>query len=112
MQQWACWGGDNQTFRFSPVTGGYEITAKNSGLQLDVLGQSVDDGASIIQYPFLGGANEIWQVTPTSDGYFSLTPLNSGKCLNVAGSSTADGALTEQRTCSDIDSQKWSLTAI
>ncbi len=112
MQQWACWGGDNQTFLFSPVTGGYEITARNSGLQLDVLGQSTDDGGSIIQYPFWGGSNEIWQVTPTSDGYFSLTPLNSGKCLNVTGSSGADGALMEQRTCSGIDSEKWSLTAI
>jgi Ricin-type beta-trefoil lectin domain-like/Right handed beta helix region len=112
MQQWACWGGDNQTFRFSPVTGGYEITARNSGLQLDVLGQSTDDGGSIIQYPFWGGANEIWQVTPTSDGYFSLTPINSGKCMNVTESSGADGALMEQRTCSGIDSQKWSLTAI
>lgn len=112
IQQWACWGGDNQKFLFSPVTGGYQITAKNSGLQLDVLGQDTNDGASIIQYPFWGGANEIWQVTPTSDGYFSLAPVNSGKCLNVAGSSAADGALTEQRTCSGIDSEKWSLTAI
>lgn len=112
LQQWACWGGDNQKFLFSPVVGGYEITAKNSGLQLDVLGQSTSDGASVIQYPFWGGANEIWQVTPTSDGYYSLTPLHSGKCLNVSGSSGADGALTEQLTCSGIDSEKWSLTAI
>lgn len=112
MQQWACWGGDNQKFLFNAVAGGYKITAKNSGLQLDVLGQSTGDGASIIQYPFWGGANEIWQVTPTSDGYFSLAPLNSGKCLNVSGSSGADGALVEQMTCSGIDSEKWSLTAI
>jgi hypothetical protein len=112
MQQWACWGGDNQKFLFTPVTGGYEITAKNSGLQLDVLSQSAADGAAIIQYPFWGGANEIWQVTPASDGYYSLAPLNSGKCLNVSGSSGADGAPMEQSTCSGIDSQKWSLTAI
>ena len=112
LQQWACWGGDNQKFLFTQVQGGYEITVKNSGLQLDVLSQSTDDGGSIIQYPFWGGSNEIWQVTATSDGYFSLAPLNSGKCLNIVGSSTADGALTEQRTCSGIDSQKWSLNAI
>jgi hypothetical protein len=112
MQQWSCWGGDNQKFLFSPVVGGYEITAKNSNLQLDVLGQSMSDSASVIQYPFWGGANEIWQVSPTSDGYVTLTPLNSGKCLNVSGSSGADGALTEQMTCSGIDSEKWSLTEI
>jgi len=112
MQQWACWGGDNQKFLFSPVEGGYEITAKNSGLQLDVYGLSTSDGAAVIQYPFWGGANEIWQVIPTSDGYYSLTPVHSGKCLNISGSSGADGALTEQSTCSGIDSEKWSLTEI
>jgi len=112
MQQWACWGGDNQKFLFSPVAGGYEITAKNSGLQLDVYGLSASDGAAVIQYPFWGGANEIWQVTPTSDGFYSLTPIHSGKCLNISGSSGADGALAEQSTCSGIDSEKWSLTAI
>jgi hypothetical protein len=51
-------------------------------------------------------------VNPTSDGYYSLAPLNSGKCLNVSGSSGADGAPMEQSTCSGIDSEKWSLTAI
>jgi hypothetical protein len=112
MQQWACWGGDNQKFLFSPVAGGYEITAKNSGLQLDVYGQDTNDGAAIIQYPFWGGTNEIWQVTPTADGYVTLVPANSGKCLNIGGSSDADGALMEQRTCSGVDSEKWSLTAI
>jgi hypothetical protein len=112
MQQWACWGGDNQKFLFSAVDGGYKITAKNSGLQLDVLGAAAWDGASIIQYPYQGATNEIWQVTSTSDGYFSLAPLNSGKCLNISGSSDADGAPMEQSTCSGIDSQKWNITAI
>jgi hypothetical protein len=111
LQQWACWGGDNQQFLFTPVSGGYEITARNSGLQLDVLGQSTGEGASIIQYPYWGGANEIWQVNSTSDGYYSLASVNSGKCLNISGSSGADGALMEQLTCSGIDSQKWTLTA-
>ena len=111
MQQWACWGGDNQKFRFTQVSGGYEITARNSGLQLDVMGQSTSDGAAVIQYPFWGGANEIWQVNSTSDGYYSFVSLNSGKCLNVRGSSGADGALMEQVSCSGIDSQKWTLVA-
>ncbi|HEY6991803.1 MAG TPA: RICIN domain-containing protein, partial [Bryobacteraceae bacterium] len=111
MQQWACWGGDNQKFRFTQVSGGYEITARNSGLQLDVLGQSKNDGAAVIQYPYWGGANEIWQVSSTSDGYYSFASANSGKCLNVRGNSGADGALMEQMACSGTDSQKWTLVA-
>jgi arabinan endo-1,5-alpha-L-arabinosidase len=111
MQQWACWGGDNQKFRFTQVSGGYEITARNSGLQLDVLGQSKSDGAAVIQYPFWGGANEIWQVNSSSDGYYSFASVNSGKCLNVRESSGADGALMEQMACSGRDNQKWTLVA-
>ncbi len=111
MQQWACWGGDNQKFRFTQVSGGYEITARNSGLQLDVMEQSKDDGAAVIQYPYWGGANEIWQVSPSSDGYYSFASVNSGKCLNVRGSSGADGALMEQMACSGADNQKWTLVA-
>jgi len=111
LQQWACWGGDNQKFLFTAVSGGYEITARNSGLQLDVLGQSTADGAAVVQYPFWGGANEIWQVNSTSDGYYSFASVHSGKCLNISGSSGSDGARMEQAACSSVDSEKWTLRA-
>jgi hypothetical protein len=114
LQQWTCWGGDNQKFLLAPVQGGYEITVKNSGLQLDVSGGagSVQDGAGIIQWPYWGGSNEVWQVAPTSDGYFSLIASNSGKCLDVAGISISDGAPMQQWTCWGGDNQKWQLVPV
>lgn len=111
LQQWTCWGGNNQKFRFMPVQGGYQITAENSGLQLDVMGgpTATQNGVRIIQWPFWGGSNEIWRVQSTSDGFWSIVPLNSGKCLDVRGISIDDGAPIQQWTCWGGDNQKWQL---
>jgi hypothetical protein len=110
--QWSCWGGSNQSFQLTPVADGFEITAQNSGLQLDVAGISTDDGAAVIQWPYWGGPNEIWRVAPTGDGYFTLSPLHSGKCLDVTGISVDDGATVQQWTCWGGDNQKWSFVPV
>jgi hypothetical protein len=111
LQQWGCWGGNNQKFQFTPVSGGYEITVKNSGLQLDVAGGPAvtQDGAQIIQWPYWGGSNEIWNFHANPDGSVSVTALNSGKCLSVAGSSPNDGAPVQQWTCNGGLNQNWQL---
>ena len=111
LQQWTCWGGDMQKFQLTPVNGGYEITNKTSGLQLDIAGGpgATQDGAPLIQWPYWGGTNEIFQVNPTADGYYTLRPVSSGKCLDVSQVSTANGAGVQQWTCWGGDNQKWSL---
>ena len=38
-QQWTCWGGTNQQFQFTAVSGGYQISIQSSGLALDVTGR-------------------------------------------------------------------------
>lgn len=50
LWQWTCDGTSSQYFKLASVKGGYEITAQNSGLQLDVAFMSTDDGAPIIQF--------------------------------------------------------------
>jgi hypothetical protein len=112
LQQWTCWGGDMQKFQIIPVNGGYQITSKISGLQLDILGgpDAIGDGIPLIQYPYWGGANEIFQVNPTEDGYYTINPVSTGKCVDVSGVSTADGAPVWQWTCYGGDNQKWSIT--
>jgi Ricin-type beta-trefoil lectin domain-like len=99
--QWTCWGGDNQKFWLTPVSGGYQITVKHSGLQMDVWGgpNATYDGAPLAQYPYGGSTNETFQVNPTADGYYILNPVNSGKCLDVQGGFQSDGAPVWQWTC-------------
>jgi hypothetical protein len=109
LEQWACWGGANQAFQLTPVSGGFKITAQSSYLQLDIAGGpgAVQDGALVIQYPYWGGTNEIWTVTGRPDGFFTVSPVSTGKCLDVAGESTADGARVQQWTCWGGDNQAW-----
>lgn len=49
------------------------------------------DGASLTQWPYWGGANEIFQVSSAAtswrtllEGYVTLQPVHSGLCLTVA----------------------------
>ena len=112
--QYDCWGGDNQKFMFTPVSGGFRITAKHSGMGLDVSGgpAATYDGPFLIQWPYWGGANEIFTVNPTSDGYLTINPISSGKCLDVAGISKDDGAQVLQWSCWGGDNQKWTLSPV
>ncbi|MBV8705713.1 MAG: RICIN domain-containing protein, partial [Acidobacteriaceae bacterium] len=61
------------------------------------------------QWPYWGGANEIFQVNATGDGYYTLNPILTGKCLDVNAISKDDGAIVQQWTCWGGDNQKWSL---
>jgi hypothetical protein len=49
--QWACNGGDNQTWSLETASDGYSrLSARHSGKCLDVSGASTDDPAEIIQW--------------------------------------------------------------
>lgn len=105
-----------QKWQFTPVGSGYEITSKNSGLQLDVIGGpgATQDGVLIQQWPYWGGSNQIWNVTPTPDGYFTISPQNSGKCLDVIYTSWNNyglnpGTLVQQWDCWNGPNQEWKI---
>ncbi|MBV8831339.1 MAG: RICIN domain-containing protein [Acidobacteriaceae bacterium] len=86
LQEWYCWDGPMQKFRFTPAAGGYEITVQNSGQQFDVAGgpSAIYDGAPVIQWPFWGGSNEIWEVSDVgSDGYLTISAFSSGRTLDA-----------------------------
>ena len=111
VQQYTCVGGVDQEFQFVAVHGGYKITVRSSGQQLDVRGgpAAVQRGAIIQQYPYWGGSNEIWTVAPTGDGYFRITANSSGEVIDVSGISKQDGAVVHQWTWWAGDNQKWSF---
>ena len=103
-----------QKFQFTSVPGGYEVTNKTSGLQLDIAGGPGNTAlaAQLLQWPYWGGTNEIFRVTPTADGYVTLNPVHSGLCLDVAGVSKDNGAAILQWTCWGGDNQKWTLVPV
>jgi Phosphate-induced protein 1 conserved region/Ricin-type beta-trefoil lectin domain-like len=113
--QWPSSGYPNQNWIFSLVNGGYEVTNQASLLQFDVAGgqEATNDGASLIQWSYWGGTNEIFNLSlPDVDGYFSLSALHSGKCLDVPGGSTMPGTGIRQYTCTGTANQKWKLVKV
>ena len=61
--QWACNGGDNQSWRVEATSDGYSrLIAQHSGKCLDVSGESTEDRAEIIQWQCHGGENQQWRV--------------------------------------------------
>ena len=112
LVQWACNGGDNQTWRVETAADGYSrVTALHSGKCLDVSSESTDDGAQIIQWPCHGGQNQQWHVEAVTGGY-QLVARHSGKCLDVTGESTNDGASIIQWSCHGGANQTWLLRPV
>ncbi len=72
--------------------GRFELKNTASGLSLGVEGNSMADGAKIIQRSFEGGANSLWTFTHHPDnGYSQIVSARSGKDVAVRKSSTANG---------------------
>lgn len=115
-EQWACLGAaqTNQQFQFTPVTGGYEITVRNSGLAIQPAGgDSSYEGSLIEQWPFIGKDYQIWNVTSQTNGYFTIRQTNVTKdCLSVSGASTKNGALAHLWACTGGTNQSWKLVPI
>ena len=110
--QWACNGGDNQTWRVEHVSEGYfRVIARHSGKCLDVSSASTDDGAAIIQWQCHGGENQQWRVEAVTGGY-QLVARNGGKCLDVSGESTNDGGPITQWSCHGGANQRWLLRPV
>lgn len=94
----------------APVSGKtYTIVNEASGLALDVLGWSRDDGADIIQYQSNGAANQQWKLTQVADGSWSLRPVHSEKALDVYGWQTGDNTPLRQWAYKSTANQLFAL---
>lgn len=83
--QWACHGGGNQAFAFTPVGGTtdqYGIGTSTSGKCVDVNGASTTDNATIVQRTCGTGANQKFRLVPVTisgtDKIFALQAVHSG----------------------------------
>ena len=77
--------------RYDDQTGGYIITAKHSGLVLEVADGSTADGAVIRQWEDQGKPNQRWIFEPADDGTYYIRAMQ-GAYLNVSGGSTSNGS--------------------
>ncbi|MES2476832.1 MAG: RICIN domain-containing protein [Verrucomicrobiota bacterium] len=87
--------------------GTYEIQCVSSGQALDVSGGSTANGAAVIQWPYNGGRNQLWNFIPTTNGYYQIKSANSGLNLNVTGGSASNGALVVQWPFGSGNNDQW-----
>jgi len=99
----------------NPVFSGYyNILSRNSGLGLDVAGNSTASGGAIQQYSITsgGGSNQRWSLEATTDGHYYLRPKSTAMYLSLASASTADGILVVQKSLDGSTTQKWDLVSL
>ncbi len=96
------------------ITGGavsqYRIVNRNSGKVLGVAGNSLADGAAIVQQTDTGAATQRWRLLP-SGGYTQLVNVGSGKALDVPGFSTTQGTQLVQWAINTGPNQQWTQGA-
>lgn len=113
VEQWPCWNGGNQQWKFAPTPDGhYSIQSRQSGLLLTVADASSANGAAIIMQPNQGWfeppANQLWSVgAPDANGRRAIVSVNSGSCLDDTGFSIQPGTPMQQWTCWGGPTQKW-----
>ena len=87
--------------------GNFEIQNASSGLALDVSGGSTANSAPVVQWPYGGGSNQLWNFIPTSNGYYQIKNANSGLDMNVSDASTGAGALIVQWPFGTQGNDQW-----
>lgn len=87
----------------------YKLTAKHSGLVLDVPGSSYNWGQTLQQWEDNGSNAQQWTLTDAGSGYYTLTNVNSGLVLDVPNSSANDGVTLQQWGSNNSSAQQWSL---
>ena len=90
----------------------YELVNENSGQNLGVLGASLLDGTSAVQWPANSSTDQYWHVTSLGNGYDALLDENSGRALGIWQASTASGADAVQWVQNASYDQQWQLVAV
>lgn len=75
----------------------YKIVNAKNGLDLEVNGASLADGASVGTYQDISDAqNEHWNLMAVGDGSYRIVNVDSGLDLEVNGASKSDGGVVNQ----------------
>lgn len=85
----------------------YRLINSQTKLALDIAGGSKSDGASVIQWPFTGSANQLFKIELVASSTWRLRSVSSGKA--ITGTGTASGSAVKQYTYRDTDNHEWGV---
>ncbi|MFD1545827.1 RICIN domain-containing protein [Nonomuraea guangzhouensis] len=98
----------------TPVAGGvYQLKVTKSGMCLDVVGGSKDNGALLQQWGCTADAWQQFALTSAGSEVYTIRNVNSGRCLDVPNGEATSGLRLQQWGCGDgtKPNQQWRLTA-
>lgn len=96
----------------SLASGTYKIINRLSGKALDIPNSSTVDGTQLIQWDYLGGNNQKWNIAKKGDGTYEIKNVNSGKMVDLNGPSYDEGASIVQWTNNAGTNQRWSIISV
>ncbi|WP_100443970.1 RICIN domain-containing protein [Glycomyces xiaoerkulensis] len=91
----------------SDPTGVYRLAAQHSGKYADIDAVSTSAGATLIQWPATGRANQRFEFVDAGAGHYRIRAVHSGLVLQAA--SNDNGADISQQPESDAASQQWRI---
>ncbi|MFI7642837.1 pectinesterase family protein [Nonomuraea sp. NPDC049400] len=97
-----------------PVAGGvYQLKVTKSGMCLDVVGGSQDNGAQLQQWGCTPDAWQQFTVVSAGPGVYTIRNVNSGRCLDVPNGAATSGLRLQQWGCGDgaKSNQLWRFVA-
>jgi hypothetical protein len=116
VQQPASVGSQSQLFQFRLDANGKLVIVTavanggTNGSALDVPGSSSTPGTGIIHWSVNGGANQSWELRPTTNGDVVIVNQSSGQAMDVSGGSHDPGTAVIQWTVNGGANQSWRLT--
>ena len=86
-----------------------KLTSKVSGKAVDVSWGNPANGTNVLQYPYMGYANQQWYIKKQANNYYIIQNVATGKVLSVQNQSTENGANVHQWEYTGNASQEWSI---
>ena len=108
MEQRSCDSSPFSMFHLQPTAGvedSYSIVNAETGKCLDIVQESLENKATVIQYDCHGNQNQQFELIEASEagpGLFQLRARHSDKCLDVPGGSMAEGTKLIQYACHSV----------
>jgi hypothetical protein len=124
IQAWDWHGGSNQKFAFfsaadparypAPRASGFlSLFARHSDKAMEVYGFSVEPGARVEQWTWLGLINQAWVVLPAKEVEFvHLVNANSGLALQTSNDAIGNGTAMTQRPFNGSTQQAFRLVRL
>lgn len=90
-------------------SGRYSIISRHSGLAIEVVDGSSDNGANVVQWQYNGMPNQQFDVVNLGNGYHTIRPVHSGKSLDVWEWSSEPGGEIRQWEYAGGYNQQWAI---